>query len=90
MKLYRLLMEIVMLGIFLGIAIMFGRFGSPDQKKEALGAYVLFRAALFVLLEAGMLRRKDRRPPLEIEPHIDQHGNPVPGHEARMFGRQGW
>lgn len=79
MKWYRLLMEVVMLGIFLGIAIMFGRFDSPDQRKEALGAYAMLRAALYILIEAHLPRRKDRRPPIEVtldlsEYYVDRNG----------------
>lgn len=65
MKLYRLFLEVMMLGIVLGVAAVLGHMKSPEQFKESLGAYVLLRAAIWILIEANLPRRKPGRPPLE-------------------------
>ncbi len=65
MKLYRLFLEAVVLGIFLGIAYLFGYMKPPEQVKEVLGAYAVFRLAVWIFVEVHPPRRKDRRPPLE-------------------------
>lgn len=84
--LMKLLFELVVLTVFWAVGYLLEDRWFANGRWYLPTAYVAFHAVAWLVRKL----RQPKAQPLQIEPRLDQHGNFVPGHEARIWGRQGW
>lgn len=84
--LMKLLFELVVLTVLWAVGYLLEDRWGANIRWYAPATYFVLHTVAWISRQA----RQPKYPRLQVEPRLDRHGNFVPGHEARIWGRQGW